>query len=213
MSRPIERLEMTGFRGATSRLELDFDLNKDLTLIFGENGSGKSTILDAIDVVFNGGVGSLADISVGHNRGHYLGTLGSPRTAVCVKVQSGDATWVGTMNGNAMRTAGPNDRPQVRILRRADIHSLVSAQPSERYSRLKRYIDIGIVENSEESLKRQINSLESSINAAVGLKATYETQLAELWEAENRPGSGGTAMAWAKSTVDAGIAELDLNQA
>ena len=51
MSKPVTKTRLAGFRGATTAFELDLDPSKDMTMLFGENGSGKSTILDAIDVV------------------------------------------------------------------------------------------------------------------------------------------------------------------
>ena len=43
----INRLKIEGFRGATQPLDLEFDASKPVVLIFGENGAGKSTIVDA----------------------------------------------------------------------------------------------------------------------------------------------------------------------
>jgi hypothetical protein len=47
----IERLKVCAFRGATTELVIEFDPEKPVTMIFGENGTGKSTIVDAIGFV------------------------------------------------------------------------------------------------------------------------------------------------------------------
>ena len=49
MSRGIERLSLRCFRGATGTTELRFRPGARLVVVCGENGSGKSTVVDAID--------------------------------------------------------------------------------------------------------------------------------------------------------------------
>ena len=43
----LQKLELNAFRGATKPFELPFHSSKKLTMVFGENGTGKSTIADA----------------------------------------------------------------------------------------------------------------------------------------------------------------------
>ena len=54
MSKGLEKLELKYFRGATTdNFSLTFDPKKIVTFIYGENGSGKSTIIDALDFICN----------------------------------------------------------------------------------------------------------------------------------------------------------------
>ncbi len=46
MSNPIEKLRLKHFRGASQSSEVTFDTKKSLVMVFGENGTGKSTIAD-----------------------------------------------------------------------------------------------------------------------------------------------------------------------
>lgn len=48
----IKSITINHFRGITNEIKFDFSKNKDFTsfLIFGENGSGKSSIIDAIEI-------------------------------------------------------------------------------------------------------------------------------------------------------------------
>ncbi|MBW1850347.1 MAG: AAA family ATPase, partial [Deltaproteobacteria bacterium] len=209
MSKPITKVELVGFRGATVPFDLDFDPQKDMTMLFGENGSGKSSILDAIDIICNSGIGSLEDISMGHSPGKYLCSLGSPHTTLSAIIHSGHESWTGTMQRNSVSTTGPDIKPRVKILRRSKILALVTAQPRERYDALKHFIDIGVVEQSERALQQKLQDVNSEINNLIATKERQLDQLENVWEAEQRPGPGQTAMAWARDKVDTGITELN----
>lgn len=209
MSKPITKINMTAFRGATSPFELEFDPKKDMTMLFGENASGKSSILDALDVVCNGTVGCLDGVSVGQSPGKYLRTLGCQPAALRVTVQSDGESWTGTMLRNAISVAGAADKPKVKILRRNRILELVLAQPSDRYKALRHFIDISVVEQSESALQQKTADTNRSINDLISAKDRMSTQLDNLWEAENRPGPGETASAWAQNKVDTGITALN----
>ena len=63
----IDKLRINNFRGSSKQIEFNFE-NKPITLIFGENGTGKSSIVDAFDFICNQNLGSLNNISVGTNK-------------------------------------------------------------------------------------------------------------------------------------------------
>ncbi len=209
MGKPITKIRMTGFRGAIGPFELDFDPNKDFTMLFGENGSGKSSVLDAIDVVCSGTNGCLDGISVGQAAGKYLCSLGCPTAALSLTVHSDRESWTGSMRRNAISVAGTNAKPTVKILRRNRILELVLAQPSDRYRALRHFIDIAVVEQSEGTLQQQLRDVGRTITDLTNENVRMSTYLTNLWEAEGRPGPSTTAMAWAESKVRTGIAGLN----
>jgi energy-coupling factor transporter ATP-binding protein EcfA2 len=209
MSKPITKISLAGFRGATEAFELDFNPQKDLTMLFGENGAGKSTILDAIDVVCNGTIGCLDGVSVGQQPGKYLCTLGGQPASLSITVHSGGESWTGRMQRNAVAVAGSPARPRVRILRRNKILDLVQAQPSDRYKALQHFINIAVVELSEASLQQKLNDTDRGISELVRIKSQLTTLLDNLWVAENRPGPGHSAMEWAQNKVNTGITNLN----
>lgn len=211
MSKPITKTHLSGFRGATTGFELDFDPSKDMAMLFGENGSGKSTILDAIDVVCNDTIGCLEGVSVGQTPGRYLCTLGGQPASLQVTVHANSESWIGTMQRNAITVSGDGDRPCVNILRRNKILELVTAQPSERYQALSCFIDIGVVEQSESNLQQKLNGTNQEITTLVRDKDRMAGQLDELWNTEGRPGPGSSAMEWAEQRVTTGIAGLTEN--
>ena len=209
MSKPITKAHLAGFRGATTAFELDLDPSKDMTMLFGENGSGKSTILDAIDVVCNDTIGCLEGVSVGQAPGRYLCTLGTQPASLQVTMHSEGETWTGTMQRNVITVSGGDDRPCVKILRRNKILELVTAQPSERYRALSRFIDIGVVEQSESNLQQKLNGTNQEITTMARDKDRMVGQLDELWIDEGRPGFSPTAMEWAEQRVNMGIQGLN----
>jgi DNA repair exonuclease SbcCD ATPase subunit len=52
-------IQIENLRGSVTPFKLTFETNKKLTIIYGENGTGKSTVSDAFDFLGNGNVGSL----------------------------------------------------------------------------------------------------------------------------------------------------------
>lgn len=62
----LKSLSIFGLRGVSHPLTINFD--KPFTLIFGHNGTGKTSICDAIDFLANGDCGSLGDNSVGSSK-------------------------------------------------------------------------------------------------------------------------------------------------
>jgi len=208
MGKPITNISITSFRGATKSFDLTIDPDKDLTMLFGENGSGKSSILDAIDVVVNGSIGALEGISVGRNPSQYLCALGTPQATFRATVHSKKESWTGAMQQNTVSVIGPETKPIVKILRRNKILALVLARPLERYDALKHFIDISIVEQSENALKQKLKDVGSNINRHIEEKNRQQNQLEKVWESEGRPGPGQTAIEWAENKASTGIEEL-----
>ena len=63
MPKIIEKIKIENFRGSSKCFEIAFNKLKPIVLIFGENGTGKSTIVDAIEFVCNQNIGSLQDFT------------------------------------------------------------------------------------------------------------------------------------------------------
>jgi predicted ATPase len=148
----IDQLIVENYRGASTRLQVDFDKDKKVVLIFGENGTGKTTIVDALDAIGNCAKGSLEDKSSTRARDH-LPTIGKMPADVNIRVTSGTATWVATLAGDTL-TTNPPARPKIRILRRNRLQKLIEAQPAQRYESLRHFIDVDKVERSENTLRK-----------------------------------------------------------
>src|SRR3546814_1527244 len=72
MSAPsLSSLSIEHLRGSVTQFTLPFEKGKKLTIIYGENGTGKSTIADAFDFPGNGRVGSLDTRGLGTTRKYW----------------------------------------------------------------------------------------------------------------------------------------------
>src|SRR5262250_3414024 len=75
-SNALTKLTISGFRGAIKPFSLSFDPAAKFTIIYGENGSGKSTICDALELLGRGRVGSLENRGLGASTLRYWPALG-----------------------------------------------------------------------------------------------------------------------------------------
>ena len=92
----LNSLELDAFRGATVPVTINFDPAKKITMIFAENGNGKSTISDALTCLLTKDIGSINDKS-GHDP-KYLKTIG--KDPAKIKLVSDAGTFSATISGN-----------------------------------------------------------------------------------------------------------------
>ena len=201
----IDQLIVENYRGATTRLQLDFDGGKPVALVFGENGTGKTTIVDALDAVGNCSKGSLEDKSSTRARDH-LPTIGKKPADILIMLTSGANTWSATLTGDNLST-NPEPRPKIHVLRRSHLQKLIEAQPAQRYEALRHFIDVGKVERAENALRDAVSGAKMEFNATVKRRVDAEAQLQTVWEAEEKPGMN--ALEWAKTIAEHDTAKLD----
>lgn len=196
----IDELVVENYRGASTRLHLTFDTDKPVTLIFGENGTGKTTIVDALDALGNCSKGSLEDKSSTRARDH-LPTIGKRPADIRIHAKAGSASWAVTLAGDNL-TTNPSSRPKILVLRRSRLQRLIEAQPAQRYEELRRFIDVDNVERSENALRDAATAVKGEFDAALSRRADAEEQLQKIWKVEGAHEE--EALLWAKN-----IAELD----
>lgn len=194
----IDRIRIHNFRGASTPLDIEFAKNKKMVVIFGENGTGKTTIVDALDAVANCSGGSLTTKSSTTLRAH-LPTAGKKSGDMVVEIAAGSTTWRASLNKNELVTT-PMPRPKVLVLRRTNLQRFIDSQPADRYRELRHLIGVEQVERSEDALKRASDAVRQQFDDAVRVRADSEDQLAKLWMDEGSPGTHWTT--WAKAEVD-----------
>lgn len=203
----VRRITMQNFRGSAARSSIEFDSSKPIVLIFGENGTGKSTVVDAIDLVCNGLPGSISERG-GTSVSRHLPTIGTDFSAMEVVLELEDgARWTGRITkGGKLQVSGPQRKPGVHILRRRSLLKLTESTAGERYEQLKGLIDVEPIEKSEKRLADAFKQANDQLDGLSRRMVTEESRLHDLWTQAGAPGRG--AEAWAREQVAADLADV-----
>ncbi len=186
----IRRLDVTGFRGVPQiTASLIFD-GKSI-LLFGENGTGKSSFVDAIEKLLCGRVSTLDGRGQGissDRQGPHI-RVGSSGSSISATFASPDLTLDLRTNRAELSPALSQyleaATQDLFILRRRQILDFIESQPRERYALLRPFLPLAEVEQVENALKQAKDETESAKNQA-GL------QVSGLTEGIERALEGGT---------------------
>jgi hypothetical protein len=211
MTQRLERMKLVAFRGATQLVELEFDRTKPTSMIFGENGTGKSTIIDAIDFVCNLELGSLRlrKFGQGQRKERFVASLGKKEQDVVVELTLGGSTWKATHTRTGPVPCNTPDRPKALILRRAELLEFVEAEPADRYARLATYIAVKEIETSERSLREAVLAVEREAEVARTSLKEARSALETFWQDEGRIGSD--AEAWGREQARTDVSDLSVS--
>lgn len=197
----IKKIELDHFRGASQPSVIEFDPTKNTVVIFGENGRGKSTIVDAIDMVANELPGSLAGRPSTSTKQH-LPTIGSDHQKLSVKLYIDGMQWEAFLDGSTICVSGNDPCPTIHILRRNQLLRLIETQPAQRYEALRRFVDVDGVEQSEQNLRDCVRETNSELTSLSRQLIDAHNELEKLWKAEQSPGENCLKWAQEKSQVD-----------
>jgi energy-coupling factor transporter ATP-binding protein EcfA2 len=205
---PLKLLTIAAFRGSTTAFTLPFEKNRKLTLIYGENGTGKTTICDAFELLAHERVSSLDEYGLGKGLEKYWPTVGKMVGDLSVTLETGAGTCSGKMLGKEVFVTPATSRPKIELLRRQKILDLIKAQPAERYEAIRRFIDITAFEASEEALRQQAKALVAERKIAEQAEGQSLQELQDFYEAAGEP-AGLNAVTWAKQKIAEPIINLD----
>ncbi len=211
MATKITKINMAGFRGSVTPSEIVLDPNKPVTLIFGENGTGKTTIADALDFTCNKSFGSLDNYSFGQGASakKFVPSIGCKPASLSVSVTCGDKKWTAILAKDGPSVSPTTDCPDARILRRRTILKLIETQPKQRYEELKTFIAVPGIEASENGLRKAIDNIDRMFNEAVRALSQATEELDKLWIAEGKPEN--TAVKWATIESKKDVTQLQSN--
>lgn len=146
----LRSLSIQHFRGAVAPFTLTFEPKKKLAVIYGDNGTGKTTICDAIEFLGRSKVGSLENRGLGRTA-PYWPSAGKSSSDISVRLETADGVCAGVVQRSEVTVTPGESRPTVEVLRRSQILELVQAAPAERYKAIQRFIDVSGVEASERA--------------------------------------------------------------
>jgi hypothetical protein len=207
-SAALKSLSITAFRGSSTTFTLPFEKGRKLTLIYGQNGTGKTTICDAFELLAHGRVSSLEGYGLGRGLEKYWPTTGKSLGDLSVALETSVGTCSGRVIGRDVNVSSTTPRPKIELLRRQQMLDLIKAAPAERYEAIKRFIDIAAFETSEEALRKQTKGLRDECAAAEQAEGQSLQELQGFYEAAGEP-AGLNAVIWAKQKIAEPVTDLD----
>jgi len=205
----LKQLTIEHLRGSVTPFSLSFEKGKKLTVVYGENGSGKTTICDALELLSKGKVGSLENRGLGKTN-RYWPSLGKNAAQVSVILEAGDSKCIARIQRSDVVVLPVEARPRVEVLRRSQILSLVQAKPGERYEAIRRFIDVSSVEASEDAIRRLIRSLKENRDVAVARVQENQDAIRQFWETAGRPVPQPIAWAQQEAVRDTAAIQAEL---
>lgn len=203
----LKSLTIEHLRGSVAPFTLTFEKGKKLTIIYGENGTGKSTIADALDFIGNGNVGSLDERGLGRTAARYWHSVGKRPGDTAVKLETSSGICTASIHNGEITVTPCEKQPAVKVLRRKQILNLVEARPGERYKAISQFIDVDGIEQSEASLRSLIKDIEQDVGVAVVRIQENREAVENFWVQAGSPGDD--ALEWAKVEAKKDWADFD----
>ena len=192
----LQKLEINAVRGATKPFSLKFEKGKKITILYGENGTGKTTICDAFELLANGILSSLDGRGLGKT-GSFWHSSGKKPADLSVTLTTTKGTCKATYAKSKMLVEPDDARPQIEILRKHQILQLIAAQPKNRYDAISPFIDVSKVEKSEAALRQLLSNESRSREIAAAKIEENRVAVETFWKQAGSPTAD--ALAWART--------------
>jgi len=193
----IKSLKLRWFRGATT--ETTLQLNAKSRVIYGQNGAGKSSFVDAIEYIVRGGrVDHLAHeySGVKQEKG-ILNTALPPGTSASLDMEFETGSVHADISATGLSTfsSEPPDilqtiqtwQPHLLLLRQDKVSEFIHAPKGEKFSALLPLLGLDSLEQTVQNLRQLINKLQSRSNLVEkrALINTLEGAIAAVFTAVN----------------------------
>jgi hypothetical protein len=199
MPRELNNLNIVGVRGATKPVDIPFNGNKGMSLIFGENGTGKTSIVDALDIVCNKKFGIVETMSgARHSHVPSVGCSGSA-SSVILSLSDG-SNYSASFRGRAIEVDPPSGCPKAFILRRKTLLDFIEKVPSDRFSALRVFIDTSNLDSAEETLRALISSKKRERDGKDQGRKAANKNINQIWTQETD--GKGDIRVWVKAIID-----------
>lgn len=171
MTVKLSKINIQAFRGIP---DLELDLDGKSLIIKGENGSGKSSIVDAIELFFTGKIlhlDGIRGLSL-HNHGTHV-NYKPEDVKISLTFNPGNITMIRTFNSSFSIPKGLEPFFKITnngtfILRRSQLLEFISSQPAERFRAIGSIIGIEALDKQELEMMRLRDELEGNVNSKSG---------------------------------------------
>ena len=156
MTERVQRLVMHAFRGIPGEMTVDFGKGESV-VVYGDNGTGKSTIADALEWYFRAEIELLSH----EGRQHAVRYVGAESDGVT----SVEVVTSGTLGGKVVfpdeRNAGdiPRIRRETFLLRGRTLADFINKTKTEKWKALVEILGLDAIESLREDLQRARNEL------------------------------------------------------
>ncbi|MEI6604342.1 MAG: AAA family ATPase [Verrucomicrobiota bacterium] len=177
------KLTIEAFRGANTSCELKINSKRDLTILYGENGSGKTTISDALEFLFYGQPGSLDEKSL-DGKSKLPALVHAKRQSKDLRVawEESNRTRVAKLSGTKPVFTGDVPDTKLRTLRRNLITSLIEETPAKRFERIRDFVELPSLEREESALTDFISVHKQRRESQLNTLARSEDELKTLYD-------------------------------
>ncbi len=163
MNEKVQRLVMHAFRGVPGEMTVDFGKG-DSIVVYGDNGTGKSTIADALEWYFTGAIELLSHEGRQHAVRH-MGGDGDGGTSVEVVTNGalgGKVVFPDERQAEAFHAL----RRETFLLRGRTLADFINKTKTEKWKALVEILGLDAIESLREDLQRARNELRKSSKAA-----------------------------------------------
>ena len=175
------KLTLEAFRGVSETFTVDFNTKQHLSVIYGENGSGKTTISDAFEFVVNGTAGSLEEKSLdGKSRLGQLVNAKKKNSDLKVSLTIQNKTRSATLSGTKAQHSGEVEK-HIKVLSRKNITKLIEETPSKRFQRIQDFVSIPALDREENALNDLILTEKRNLDSQTQLIAQANDVLIDLF--------------------------------
>ncbi len=175
MTERLQRLVMHAFRGVPGEMTVDFGKGESI-VIYGDNGTGKSTIADALEWYFTGEIELLSHEGRQHAV-RYVGGESNGVTSVEVETNGalgGKVIFPDERNVETFRAI----RRETFLLRGRTLADFINKTKTEKWKALVEILGLDAIESLREDLQRARNELRKASKAAEEEVRTYRRALA-----------------------------------
>jgi energy-coupling factor transporter ATP-binding protein EcfA2 len=202
----LKSLTVQNLRGSVTPFSLTFEKGKKLTIVYGENATGKSTICDAFDFIGRGVVGSLDGRGLG-TTASYWPSIGKNASEISVTIDTSDGECCATAVKGEVVVLPAAKRPRVAVLRRAQLVELLEATAAKRYEAVQHFIDVSHIENAEAALRSAIKDLRFGRDSAVTRIDENQKIIGSFWQTAGA--IGGSPLSWAEQAAGSNPGDID----